>query len=1078
MAAPRNPKFPQDTRTHVFRVKLVELAMRRPITMVVLCIAIALGALSALFNMQFDIFPNLGTPQIFVVEPYGGLSPAQVESFLTYNFESQFFYVNGIEHIESKSIAQTSIIKLQFYPGTNMAAAMAEVVAYSSRALKNMPTGTLPPLILRFDSGSLPVGDLVFSSPGRSLGDIEDYALNYVRPLLATLPGILAPNPFGSSPRTIVISVDPKKLSHYNLSPEDVADSLAKSNVIIPAGNLEIGTQYPLVPMNSIVEKIDSLLSVPIRLGTYPTVFLKDIGTVEDSTDIQVGYALLNGQRTIYLPVTKHSDASTLTVVNEVKKNIPLFKSVLPKDIDVKYEFDQSVAVKNSISSLAFEGAMGAVLTGLMVLLFLGDWRSALIVVINIPLAVMGAILSLKIAGQTINIMTLGGLALAIGILVDESVITIENIHVRLEKGESLALASINGTSEIFRPAFLIMLCILAVFIPAFFMGGMAKALFVPLTLAVGFAIVWAFFLSMTIVPILSTWLLPKHHGHGGGARSPVRPTKEPFIEKLRRGHGKTLAFIYRRRWLFLIGYALTALLVILGLGTVIGREIFPRVESHQLALRVRAPTGTAIDDTEQILLKVIDLIKQTAGADNVETTLGYVGTQPTQYAINSIFLWTSGPQEATLQVQLKEDSKISTADLQEKLRALFAQQLPGIEVTFEASGMVDKVMSQGSPEPIEIAVSGHNLDDDRQVAGEVKQALAAVPGIRDLQYGQPFDYPAVEVHVDREKAGLRGVQVADIGRSIIPVTSSSRFTLLNFWEDINSGINYQVQVEVPEKLVTSVDEFRKVPISVNGAALPLDYFATVRPTTAVAEYDRYNMLRMATVTANLHGVDLGHAAEKIEKALLTLRASLPRGTQLRIRGQIQILDTMVDGLSAGLLFAIVVILLLLAGSFESFPIALIVISNVPAVLTGALVVLYLSGSTLNIESFMGTIMAVGVSVSNSILLVAFADLTRRAGKHSWDAALYGAQSRLRPVLMTAIAMIVGMVPMALGLSESGQQSAPLARAVIGGLLGSTFTTLLIMPVIYAIVHRDKPTYTASLDPVDPTSAYYEGGSK
>ncbi|MGA2090482.1 MAG: efflux RND transporter permease subunit [Endomicrobiales bacterium] len=1063
--ASENPPTEQESKP-VFRVWLVELAMRRPITVVVLCFALALGATSSLFNMQFDIFPDLGTPQIFVVEPYGGLSPAQVESFLTYNFESQFFYVNGIEHIESKSIAQTSIIKLRFYPGTNMAAAMAEVVAYSSRALKNMPAGTLPPLILRFDSGSLPVGDLVFSSPNRSLGEIEDYALNYVRPLLATLPGILAPNPFGSSPRTIVINVDPKKLSRYNLSPEDIAIALSRSNQIVPAGNLNIGTQYPLVPMNSIVEKIDELLSVPIRVGTYPTVFLKDIGTVQDATDIQAGYALLNGRRTIYLPVTKHSDASTLTVVNEVKKNIALFKSVLPKDIDVSYEFDQSGTVKNSISSLAFEGAMGALLTGLVVLLFLRDWRSAIIVIINIPLALMGAILSLKIAGQTINIMTLGGLALAIGILVDESTITIENIHVRLSKGESLAVAAINGASEIFTPAFLTMLCILAVFIPAFFMGGMAKALFVPLTLAVGFSIVWAFFLSMTLVPILTTWLMRTEREH-------VQPTKT-FLDTMKEIHCTLLEFIYKHKILFLGAYMCVAVLILGFIGTRIGREIFPRVESHELALRIRAATGTSIDETEKVVLRTIDAIKQAAGADNVTTTLGYVGTQPTQYAINSIFLWTSGPQEAVLQVALKKESKISTADLQEKLRTIFKTALPGVEVSFEASGIVDKVMSEGSPTPIEITVSGHDLDADRDIAGKVRAALDSIPGIRDNQYGQPFDYPSVIVHVDRRKAGLNGVQVSDIGRSIIPVTSSSRFSLLNFWEDTQSGINYQVQVEVPQKMITSIEEFRKVPVSINGGSLPLDHFATVMPGKQVAEYDRYNMLRMATVTGNLRGIDVGHVASMIEKSLAPIQKNLPRGVQMRISGQIRTLNTMIGGLSSGLGFAVIVILLLLSGSFESFPIAFIVISNIPAVLSGALVVLYLSGSTLNIESFMGIIMAVGISVANSILLVTFADLTRRSGKHSWEAAVYAAESRLRPVLMTAIAMIAGMVPMALGLSESGQQTAPLARAVIGGLMGSTVTTLLIMPVIYALWHKNKPTHTASLDPKDPHSAYYE----
>jgi multidrug efflux pump subunit AcrB len=1064
------PKTKNGILQKVFRVGMVQLAMRRPITVVVLCAAIVLGALAYLANMQFDIFPDLGTPQIFVVEPYGGLSPSQVESFLTYNFESQFFYVNGIEHIESKSIAQTSVIKLVFYPGTNMASAMAEVVAYSSRALKNMPSGTLPPLILRFDSGSLPVGDLVFSSPNRKLGEIQDYALNYVRPLLATLPGILAPNPFGSSPRTIVINVDPKRLSRFNLSPEDVAVALAKSNQIVPAGNLNIGTQYPLVPMNSIVEKIDELLKVPIRLGTYPTVFLKDIGTVQDSTDIQVGYALLNGHRTIYLPVTKHSDASTLTVVDEVKRNIPLFKSVLPSNIEVSYEFDQSNFVKNSISSLAFEGIVGALLTGLMVLLFLNDWKSSLIVVVNIPLAIMGAIISLKLTNQTINIMTLGGLALAIGILVDESTITIENIHVRMEKGESPALAAINGTSEIFAPALLTMFCILAVFIPAFLMAGMAKALFVPLTLAVGFSIIWAFFLSMTLVPVLATWMIKK----GSHSHKKLKTDREPFIEKLKRSHGKALNYIYERRALFLSLYALGALAIILVLGTLIGREIFPQVESHELALRVRAQTGTSIDETEKILLQVIDLIKQTAGPGNVETSLGYVGTQPTQYAINSIFLWSSGPQEATLQVSLKKESKLSTADLKEKLRSLFKTQLPGVDVSFEASGMVDKVMSEGSPTPIEIAVNGHDLEANRKVAQQVKTALEAIPGLRDLQFGQPFDYPSITVNVDREKAGIRGAQIADVGRSLIPVTSSSRFSLLNFWEDTHSGINYQVQVQVPSNMVTSVEALKKVPVSLNGGSMPLDYFATIQTGTQVAEYDRYNMLRMASVTGNLFQLDLGHASEKIRKALQPIRDTLPRGVQMRVRGQIATLDNMVKGLVTGLGLAIVVILLLLAGSFESFPIALIVISNVPAVLAGALVVLYFSGSTLNIESFMGSIMAVGVSVSNSILLVTFADLTRRSGQESWQAAIYGAQSRLRPVLMTAIAMIVGMLPMALGLSESGEQTAPLARAVIGGLTGSTMTTLLIMPVVYAMAHRGKPNYTASLDPIDPHSAFYQ----
>lgn len=1071
MSSASRLKPKKETLQHVFRVWMVQLAMRRPITMVVLAIAVALGAVNSLFHMKFDIFPDLGTPSIYVVAPYGGMDPAQMESFFAHNFEKEFSYVNGIEHVESKSIGEVTLIKLQFHSDTDMSAAMGEVVSRSTRALKSMPPGTLPPLILRFDSGNLPVGDLVFSSPARSLEDIEDYVHAYVRPMVATLPGVLVSDHFGSSPRAIVIQVDPKRLQQYNLSPEDVVQALAKANHIEPSGKVRIGDQYPTVPMNSIVRNIDDLLKVPIRLGTYPTVFVGDVGVVKDSSDIQTGYALLDGRRTVYLPVIKRSNASTLTVVKEIKDNIHLFQDVLPDDIKVGYEFDQSGVVKDSIKSLSFEGIVGALLTGLMVFWFLGDWRSALIVIVNIPLALMGAIVSLKIVGQSINIMTLGGLALAIGILVDESTITIENIHVRLSKGEKVATAAVNGTSEIFNPAFLTMLCILAVFLPAFFMGGMSKALFVPLTLSVGFSIVWAFFFSMTLVPIMATWLLKKDQSHA--------LSKETFLEKMKMAHGKILEFVYRHRLLFQAGYAVAALLIIGGLGSHIGREIFPKVESHELQMRVRAPVGTYIDKTEQDVLKVIDLIKRTAGAENVATSLAYVGTQPTQYAINTILLWTSGPQEAVLQVIFKKESGINTAELREKLRGVFQKELPDVQVSFEPAGLIDKVMSEGAPTQIEVDINGIVLDQDRVIAAQVKQALASsLPAARDIEYGQPWDYPTLNVDVDREKAGLRGVHMTDVGRALVPVTSSSRFILPNFWEDVKDGLNYQVQVQVPSDDIKSIDDLKKVPIPVNSGALPLSAFANVTPGTEVAEYDRYNHVRMASVQANLQGMDLGHAAKRVDEILQPIRQHLPKGIQMWVRGQVRTLSNMTNGLLAGLGFAIVVILLLLAGSFESFPIATIVVSNVPAVLSGALIVLYLSGSTLNIESFMGTIMAVGVSVANSILLVTFADLTRRAGVHSWQAAVHGAQSRLRPVLMTAIAMIVGMIPMALGLSESGQQTAPLARAVIGGLLGSTVTTLLIMPVIYAVVHRDKPTHTASLDPLDPHSAYYEENEK
>jgi multidrug efflux pump subunit AcrB len=920
---------------------------------------------------------------------------------------------------------------------------------------------------MRFDSGSLPVGDLIFSSQTRSMGEIQDYAMNSVRPIFATLPGISAPPPFGSSPRTIVIDVDPAKLRAYNLSPEQVAEALATSNQVEQAGNLNIGDLYPTIPINSIVTRIQELGNVPIRVGTSPTVFIRDVGRVSDSTDIATGYALLDGRRTLYIPVTKHSDASTLSVVNEVKANLSRFQNALPPDIKVSYAFDQSGYVKDSISSLASEGLIGALLTGLMVLLFLRDWRSALIVVVNIPLSLLGAVVGLRLAHQTINIMTLGGLALAVGILVDESTVTIENIHVHLAKGSSLAKAALEGASEIFGPALLTLLCILAVFIPAFFMGGMSEALFIPLSLAVGFSVLSAFLFSMTLVPVLCAWLLPKRASHKAAH-------KAGFFEALKSGHERILRRVYQWRWRVLVVYTLVCMAVVAVLGGLIGKEIFPQVDSGQIQLRMRAPTGTRIDVTEQDLLKVLAIIKQAAGPENVENSLAFVGTPPSDYAINTIYLWSSGPQEAVLQVALRKGSGISTQALEEQLRGLFKVELKDVTVTFEASGLVDKVLNAGTPTPIEVAVSGRDLDSDRAVADKVRQALEGVPGMRDVQFGQPFHYPTIDVTVDREKAGIRGVRITDVGKSIIAVTASSAFVSPNYWTDPHTGASYMVQVEVPDGAVKSIADLRKAPVSINGGALPLSDFASVTPGVQVAEYDRLDMQRMATVTGNLSGLDLGHAAGLIEKALAPIKAGLPRGTDLLVRGQVATLGEMTGGLSAGLGFAIVVILLLLAGSFESLSIALIIVFNVTAVLAGSLLALYCTGSSLNIESFMGTIMSIGVSVANAVLLVTFADLARRSGHDSWKAAVHGAQSRLRPILMTAIAMIVGMIPMALGLSESGKQTAPLARAVIGGLLGSTVTTLLLMPVVYAMAFNGKPIHTASLDPLDPQSAHFE----
>ena len=1030
--------------------------MRRPVTVLVAVLAVALAAAMAVIEMPRDILPNLGIPTIYVAQPYGGMDPSQMEGYLTYYYEYHFLYITGIEHVESKSIQGISLIKLRFHPGTDMSQALAETINYANRARAFMPPGTLPPFIMRFDAGSVPIGNLVFTSSEKTVGQLQDLALNRVRPLFATLPGVSAPPPFGASQRTIVVRVDPAKLRRYNLSPDNVAEAISQANTISPAGNIYLGDRYPMVPLNSVVRDIKELESVPLRLGTSPTVFLKDVGTVEDSTDIQTGFALVNGKRTVYIPVTKRADASTLAVVNLVRRNLSKFQSVLPDDVTVSYEFDQSIYVRRAIGSLLMEGALGALLTGLMVLLFLREWRSALIVVLNIPFALLGAMMALWFSRQTVNIMTLGGLALAVGILVDEATVTIENIHTHLARGESLARASLAATEETIIPRLLAMLCVLAVFIPSFAMKGAARALFVPLSLAVGFSMVGSYFLSSTFVPIMSVWMLPERGDHRAG-----------FFSAWQARYQRLLGWFQFRSWLLLAAYVMGSAALLIFLTPRLGSEIFPRVEVNQFQLRLRAPTGTAIQATEKIALKALDIIRQESH-DGLDVSVGFVGVQPPSFPINTIYLWTSGPEEAVLQVALKRDARVEIEPFKEHLRQVFARELPDVRVSFEPSDIISRVMSQESPTPVEVSVRGPNFAADQAFAKNVFEALSRIPSVRDLQTAESFDYPAVAVQADREQAGLMGLTIAKIGRALAAATSSSRYTSPNYWADPKSGIAYQIQVEVPQNQMTSLDAVKAVDVAVNGGAVPLDRFAQVTSTTTVGEYDRYNMQRMVNLTANLYGEDLGRAARTIEKALAPLEP--PKGVTVSVRGQIVPMQEMFFGLRMGLALAVVVILLLLAANFQSFRLSFIILSTVPAVLCGVAVLLELTGTTLNIESFMGTIMAIGVAVANAILLVTFAERSRLEKEDAWEAAMEGAQSRLRPILMTSSAMIAGMVPMALGWGE-GQQMAPLGRAVIGGLAAATLATLLVLPLVYAAVQRAAPFRSASLDPDDPESA-------
>ncbi len=1044
---------------------LIMAAMRRPVTIVVAIVAVALCSLLALKRMPVDIFPNLGLPAIYVAQPYSGMDPAQMESYLVSFYEYHFLYITGIEHVESKSIQGAALIKLFFHPGTDMNQALAQTVAYVNRSWAFMPPGTVPPFIVRFDAGSVPVGSLVFRSETRSVGEIQDLALFRVRPMFATLPGVSAPPPFGGNARTVVIHVDPDRMRAYRMSPEEIVQAVNKSNVIVPAGNVRVDELTTITTVNSVIPTMSGFGDIPIRTGAGPTVFLRDIGYAENSTDIVTAYALINGRRAVYIPVTKRADASTLAVVNRVKEALPRFQALVPDDIAISFEFDQSVYIKNAVRALTTEGVLGAVLTGLMVLVFLRDWRSAVIVLLTIPFALLSAVVALWAVGQTINIMTLGGLALAVGILVDESTVAIESIHAHLSRGQARARAVVESGRDVAVPRLVAMLSVLAVFIPSFFMVGVGRALFVPLALAVGFAMAASYLLASTLVPVLATWLL-RDARHGEEA--PDR------FHRFQHRYGRMLEVCIRLRWLVFPLYLLIAAALIWGLMNRLGMEIFPSVDTGLFQLRVRAPDGTRIERTEVLAQKVLDAIADEVGPDNVAITQGFVGVQPASYPVNTIHLWTSGPHEAVLLVALKRGSALSVEQVKERLREKLPTLFPGTKYVFEAGDIITQVMSMGSPTAIEVAVSGPKLEANRAYAERLLQAMAEIPSLRDVQFGQPLEYPTIEVLVDRIRAGQLGLFMTDVARSLVSATSSSRFIQPMFWRDPASGNAYQVQVEIPQHHMSSAKDIQNVPVMANGEPGPLvQDLALVAPGKMVGEYARYNMQRMVTVIANVSGEDLGHAADRVSAAIANM-GEPPRGVTVTLRGQAAPMRETLAGLRVGLGLSIVVIFLLLAANFQSIRNAVIVISTMPAVLAGVLVALWLTWTTLNVQSFLGAIMAIGVAVANAILLVSFAESRWRTGRSAADAAIEGAQGRLRPILMTSMAMIAGMIPMALALGDGGEQTAPLGRAVIGGLAAATIATLLILPVVFAwLKHKSRPV-APSLDPDDPQSAYFD----
>lgn len=1072
----------------------ITFALRHPWTVMVGVVALVVGSVLAYQRSRVDVFPDLNLPVIYVAQPYGGMDPAQMEGLITNYYEYHFLYIAGIHHVESKNIQGVAVMKLYFHPGTDMSQAMAETIAHVNRSRAFMPTGTVPPFVMRFDTGSVPVGYLVVSTdnPERTVGELQRMALFDVRPIFAGLPGVSAPPPFGGNQRTIVLKVDPGKLDSKNVTLQEVMAAVNTANVISPSGNVTFEEEMPIVRLNAVAANPQDLGNVPVRPGS--SVCLRDIGEVKDATDIPTGYALVNGRRTVYLLVTKRSDASSLAVVEEVKANLPRMQKVLPEDVSVRFEFDQSPYVTRARNGVVAEGLLGAFLTGVMVLLFLRDWRSVLIVVLNIPLALLGAVIGLWLTGQSLNLMTLGGLALAVGILVDEATVEVENIHAQMEHTDTIALAVRRGNAETAVPRLLAMCAILAVFLPSFFMQGAARALFVPLSLAVGFSMVTSYFLSSTFVPVMSVWLLRHYHPNPHHGQSWFS------FDGLRDRYAGFLRGAVTLRWLLIPAYLGAAVLLALWWVSLdhpgVGTSIFPNVDSGQFQIRLRAPTGTRLTRTEELTKQTLEIIKETAGPENVDISICYVGVVPASYPINSVYLWMGGPEESVMRVALKPGSGVRVADLKERLRKELPRKLGdwyekkmllagvppeeaslrahGLRLSFEPADIVNEVMSFGSPTPVQVSVDGPKLAETRAHAEKIYAELSKVRGLQDLQFNQPLDYPTLDVTADRERLGRMGGDVKQLSDAVLGATSSSRYIVPMYWPDPNTGIGFQVQVEIPTERVKSKADIEQLRVRTDAEGQPIRVrdVATVKRGTMPGEFDRYNMRRVVSLTANVEGDDLGRVADRVEAAVKAA-GEPPRGATVEVRGQTVPMREMFRGLGIGLAVAVVVILLLLTAYFQSLRLAIIVLFTAPAVLIGVALALALTGTTLNIQSFMGAIMAIGVAVANAILLVTFAERIRRTGVPAGKAAVEAGRQRLRPILMTTCAMVAGMIPMALALGEGGEQTASLARAVIGGLVAATFATLVVLPALFTVVMGWAGTKSPSLDPFDPVSEYF-----
>lgn len=1050
---------------------IVRTALEKPYTFIVMAILILLSTPLAIMRTPMDVLPEINIPVVSVIWSYNGLSAQQMGNRITQNHERILTTtVNDIEHIESQSLGGISIIKIYFQPNVNIQMAISQIVAVSQSSLRQMPPGVTPPLIIKYTASAIPVIQIGLSSQTLSEKELFDAALNILRPQIVTIPGIAMPFPYGGKVRAVSVDIDPQALRAKGMTSSDVINAISTQNLTLPSGTSKIGDTEFNISLNSSPTSIEGLNDIPVRTVNGATTYLREVAHVRDGFSPQINIVRQNGQRGLLLTALKNGGASTLDVVNNLKLKMPTLLPLLPEGIEVKLLADQSVFVKEAIAGVVHEAIIAAALTAIMLLLFLGNWRTTTIIAISIPLSIFCSLIALYLLGETINIMTLGGLALAVGILVDDATVTIENIERHLHMGKGLYDAIIDGAGEIAVPAFVSTLCICIVFVPMFFLGGVARYLFVPLAEAVIFAMLASYLLSRTLVPTMA-WLLLKNQGKPGKVTQWIFNVHERFnhkFEKFRTAYVLLLSHLLTHRKQFITGF-MTFCILSCGIFFLLGRDLFPLVDTGQIKLHMRAPSGTRVERTAVIADNVEDVIRRVIPEKDLNDILDNVGLPNSGINLSYSSSGTIGSFDADILISLKKGHRPSEEYIEELIPEL-RKNFPGIEFFFQPADIVTQILNFGIPAAIDVQIVGPNYPANQQLAGKLVSRIAAIRGAADVHIHQRLDTPSIALKMDRSRMQSIGLTPQDLAQNLLLPLSGSSQTSPNFWLNPANNINYTIQVQAPQSRIESLDDLLRLPVGPSNAAAStqsaavnaasgkgtqlLGNLVSASPATEFSILTRYNIQPSIDIYANVRGRDLASVANDIQKVIDEAKPELPRGSRMVMRGQVETMQTSYLGLGIGLLGAILLVYLLIVVNFQSWLDPFIIITALFAALAGIAWMLILTGTNLSVPALTGAIMTMGVATANSVLVVSFARQRLKEGLPPLSAALEAGSTRLRPVLMTALAMIIGMIPMAIGLGEGSEQNAPLGRAVIGGLIFATISTVLFVPVVFASFHR------------------------